>query len=329
MKKLLVIALALALSGCALLGKIPDVIPTPPPVTVPTPAPTAPPTPAPTPTPTPTPPPVTTPTPSPANFEGEPFPAIAGGKTAEEGAVGLDAWALQLNDAMNEACISLALPGPCPSGLALPNPRAFVDATHKIVTSKYGFHGNYDGRGDDRFDSELSLWRGCRVESYQIVTSAGRVRRTPGAFRGYGDLAECVNSCALKSPLPPTYRLGLRIGPYAGQQYGATPELITQGGEIPPPGWTGACRAGKRLCDVATDKDYESGRICTEQLCGTAIEWKLEGDGLINWTKGYSVKVTVNSAAVLTGTCPLDPNATANFLLGQTVVEGPRTPWRE
>jgi hypothetical protein len=223
------------------------------------------------------------------------------GRTQEEGAQPLQSFTAALNRAIDVAC------GACPNGTVLEDWEAFVRAVRDRLrsTDGGGFRASYDWGSAEAggLGSELSFWRGCRLESHQIVTTAKRVRRPAGSFRGEGTLELCTAECPLQFPLQ-GYRVGLRLGRYGqSQQFDGTPFIIAQGGAIPPVGWTGACRVAQ--CDLAPDKDWENGPTCTRTLCGSRLEFEWIGDGELNWTNGYRAKVTVRTNGVLKACCPL------------------------
>jgi hypothetical protein len=114
----------------------------------------------------------------------------------------------------------------------------------------------------------------------------------------------------MQLPILPGYSLGLRIDK-GGQQVDATPYLKTEGGPIPPVGWTGSCRS--QQCDISPEKDTLHGLDCTLELCGPAIDYGLSpGDaGFLNWVDGYKAKFTLNPgrSGTIVGCCQRNPDS--------------------
>jgi hypothetical protein len=107
--------------------------------------------------------------------------------------------------------------------------------------------------------------------------------------------------CPLSLPLPPTYRLILRLSK-GGQQVGATPVL--RGSPLPPPGWTGSC--SEDHCDLSPEKDLQNGIACSVSLCGLYAVFVLSPPtaGFLNWQSGYTAKYTLSApSATITATC--------------------------
>lgn len=120
-----------------------------------------------------------------------------------------------------------------------------------------------------------------------------------------------VGQCPVQ-PSSLAYEVGLRIESYgtSGKQWDATPYIrsaptIGDPHPIPPQGWTGDCRA--RQCDLSPEKDSQNGYACSRELCGDHIDYSLSPSdaGIINWTDGYKVKLTLSKPAKLTGVCPI------------------------
>lgn len=176
-------------------------------------------------------------------------------------------------------------------------------------------HGDVDPATGKRFDSELTVCT-YRCESFQLVTSAHKVRLRVGAYTGAAKITGAQpppptpppsppstptptpapgptptpvpppssDDCPVQLPIPAGYLLALEIQG-GGQRRDATPYItnaVQNPGTMPPPGWTGQCR-GPHRCDIGREKDLIHGDICSRQLCGTTVNYTIVGDGFINW----------------------------------------------
>lgn len=114
-------------------------------------------------------------------------------------------------------------------------------------------------------------------------------------------------ACPIQLPVPQPYSLELRIGPHGstGRQFDGTPYIKGPSSAIPPPGWTGACRT--QQCDISLEKDPQNGLACTLQLCGAELQYDVvpSSAGFVNWTQGYTTKITLTGPAVLMAKCPV------------------------
>ena len=64
------------------------------------------------------------------------------------------------------------------------------------------------------------------------------------------------------------------------------------------------------------EHDVQHGTACTIAWCGTQLDYILQptGSGVINWTNGYTVKITMNPGrhGTLIGKCRVSPFATGS-----------------
>jgi len=204
-----------------------------------------------------------------------------------------------------------------PNSTFIEDPKVFYTKVKEHVRAQ-GFLVSYDNRGDERFDSELSIWRGCHLESYQLITSAGKLRRNPGAFRSVEELETCTHACILQYPLKDGYEVRLDVKPHGPNQWDGTPLVFNDNRDlIPPAGWTGGCQA--RACLISPEKDPEAGKSCTWELCGKSLKYEVRsGSALVNWVQGYTAKVTpAAGGAVLRASCEASPDVFVDFTIGR------------
>jgi hypothetical protein len=319
MNKLCAVLGLVLLVACAGI-KLPGWPPVPPtPTPIPTPAPTPAPTPVATPAPTPKPDPTPTPAPAldPGKDDAEPavLTAIRHADPDPEsgdpgGAKADDEFASDINHSIDVACAR------CDTGAVVSDWSQFVKNVRDEMRNR-GYLAAFDWRHGDRdpgwpagqapevkgLGSELTVWRGGHLEAYQVLTASRRVRRAPGAFRVR---AVIVGACPLQLPLPAGYALGLRVERYGvtPRQFEATPYLLRGDGPFPPSKWTGSCRPAQ--CDLAGEKDRLNGDSCSFDLCGGALEYRVEpaDAALVNWIDGYKTKLTPVKSGRLIGRCP-------------------------
>jgi hypothetical protein len=181
---------------------------------------------------------------------------------------------------------------------------------------------------------ELIIKAGSVGESYRVLNwNAGRIWDAANAYHGDSQILSSGSepdspppatvppgSVPPSSPTPgaacplaagtPGYVVEVLIGPHgtSGQQWDATAYLRSAGQPVPPSGWTGVC--GSVRCALNAEKDQQNGTACTLEHCGPEIVYGLSPSeaGGINWVQGYTVKLTMSSAAMLRGCCSKFPN---------------------
>ena len=329
------------LLGCSLLGgcggvpRLPDVCKAMPELCQPIPTPTTtpggpisfPPSPNPTPTPTPSgsPPPSPAPSPepsppsppSPPSQPDEPaFPATTAGGWLDGQWAGNgespSRFSVHLNSALDHAT------GRLPNGTPIEDEKAFYRAVREKL-KEVGYTTHYDWKTGDHsdWDSELSIWEGCRLESFQVLTSAKKLRRAPGAYRGWGTLRDCAAACP--ELLPPLGRWGLGVlqrGPN-WITMDATP-LVGPDGPRCCHEAAGACQwwtDGRKFCTPLPDfRQYASKEVgaCNEKAVGGLPQWDVapaEGSDWHVTENPYQVRFRPAATPVRVKVCGAGPMA--------------------